>query len=88
MSSLRAKRIKGILRRSMSRSSINGLEYNSLNPNSKVNQRVYSVDIARTPYIISNNFERIDVQERAAKINASRTLIDYKVYKIKGRSMI
>lgn len=88
MSSLRAKRIQGILRRSQSRSSVNGLEYNSLNANSQVNRYIYSVDIARTPYVISGDFQRIDVQERVAKVNSSRSLVDYRIYKIRGRSLI
>ncbi len=88
MSSLRAKRIQGILRRSQNRHSINGLEYNSFNNNAQVNGYIYRIDIARTPYVISSDFETIDVQERVAKVNSGRSLVDYRIYKIRGRSLV
>ena len=81
-------RVRAVLERARLRSSLNGLDYNSLSVNSRVNRKVYAVDIARTPYIMSNNLDRIDVQRRMAKVNANRGAADYYVFKIKGRSTI
>lgn len=62
-----------------------GIEYNEFSTNWQVSKGIYAVDIARTPQIVNNLFERIDVHGEAWKANLMRPMVDYYASKVKGR---
>lgn len=62
-----------------------GLPYNKLVENYMVSRNIYTVDIARTPMIVTNKLEFIDVHNEVDKVNSGRRLLDQRRYKIGGR---
>lgn len=62
-----------------------GLEYNKISTGRGVSKKIYDVDIARTPQIVSDDLEFIDVHARAENINKMRNLVDYVSHRVKGR---
>lgn len=63
----------------------NGIEYNKFSTHTKTSRKVYSVDIARTPQIVNQFFQRIDVHGEAWKANHMRHMVDYRRSNMKGR---
>lgn len=62
-----------------------GLEYNRITMTRRVSRMAYSVDIARTPMVVRDDFVRPDVQDECGYANSERYLIDKKVRRFKGR---
>ena len=62
-----------------------GLEYNKINTISRVSKRLWSVDIARTPQVVKDIHEYVNVQNEAWLVNSHSSLIHYKASKIRGK---
>lgn len=62
-----------------------GLAVNTLSTVYKMGSRVYEVDIARTPYVICDDFTRKDIHRKAWNANSHRGLMDEKMHLFKGR---
>jgi hypothetical protein len=62
-----------------------GIEYNGVISNRWVSADVYSFDIARTPHVVSDLFDRKDVQGKAYKANSKRRILDKYYNKVMGR---
>lgn len=86
---MRSERIKNIIRRNTQRrTSIVGIEHNSIPAHMLTSGYVYSVDIARSPYVVNGDFENFNIQAKATKANGCRGIVDYRAGKIKGRGML
>lgn len=68
----------------------NGLEYNQISANRQVSRRIYDMDIARNPRIVSskgpNGYLHIDVQEDMDKVNGENSLINTYRFLVEGRT--
>lgn len=62
-----------------------GIEYNKFSIHYMVSRYIYSIDIARTPQIVRNDFQRVDVHKQGWKANPMRSMVDYHASKVKGR---
>lgn len=62
-----------------------GIAYNSISLNTKVSSYIYSIDIARTPMLVTNNLEFIDIQKKCRKVNLKNCLINLNAKSIRGR---
>ena len=62
-----------------------GLEYNEINTAYLVSSKIWSVDIARTPQVIREIGERVDVHGEAWNINKMESMINYRSSKCRGR---
>lgn len=64
-----------------------GIEYNDLNTNYLISSHIYSVDIARTPRIVSNDLQFIDVMGEASKVNSYNGYLNSKIRYFNGRKL-
>jgi len=62
------------------------IEYNKFVPNHRVSPHLYTVDIARNPRVVSNDFQSKDVQGMAGKANNDGYILNRKDHKVRGRS--
>lgn len=62
-----------------------GIEYNSINPTHLVSKALWKVDIARTPQVIRDLTECVDVHHEAWVINQYNCMMHYRDHKVKGR---
>lgn len=64
-----------------------GIEYNKIIDVWKISTGIYSVDMARSPNVISGDFVFKDVNAEVRKINNHRGYVDYQRRRCKGRSL-
>lgn len=62
-----------------------GLEYNKINGASRVTQKIWDIDLARTPQVVRGMHERVDVNGNAWKANKYNPMVHYLSTKVKGR---
>jgi hypothetical protein len=62
-----------------------GLEYNGINATYLVSQDLWKVDIARTPQVIKEIGEYVDVHGEAWRANNVNTMVNYRASKFFGR---
>lgn len=62
-----------------------GLEYNEINGNYRVTKKIFDVDLARTPQVIRDFKEHVDVHGEAWKANRDNGMINYKAGRFYGR---
>jgi hypothetical protein len=55
-----------------------GISVNSINESYYVSCDIWSFDIARTPMMVTNDFQFLNVQGNCYKANATRGLVDKK----------
>lgn len=61
-----------------------GLSYNSINESYRISKRIFEADIARTPVIVTNDLNLIDVQAKAYQVNYGRRSLDKQRKKFGG----
>jgi hypothetical protein len=64
-----------------------GIEYNKFNTDYLTSSHIYSADIARTPRIVSNDLEFIDVMAEAGKVNSYTGFLNQKMRYFNGRKL-
>lgn len=62
-----------------------GIEYNEINATHRVSKCLWKVDIARSPQIIKNNSQRVNLHGSAWAANPMNLLINYGTHKVHGR---
>lgn len=72
-------------RRSRHSDPAKGLEYNEINGNYAVSKKIWGVDIARTPQVIKDIGQHIDVHGEAWKVNQDNMMINYRAGRVHGR---
>jgi hypothetical protein len=65
-----------------------GLQYNNFNTHIGISSHIYSVDIARTPRIVSNDLEFIDVMAKVYKINSCARYVNLKMRNFTGGTLV
>lgn len=56
----------------------NGISINGINESWHASRHLWSFDIARTPLLVSNDLEFIDIHAEATKVNSCRFFVDKK----------
>lgn len=62
-----------------------GIEYNKISTNYSVSRYLFSVDIARTPQIVRDDFVRVDIHAQSWKANSMTPMINYCEHRLNGR---
>jgi hypothetical protein len=62
-----------------------GLEYNKINPTRRVTKRIWSVDIARTPGVVKDWDETVNILGQCELINKYGAFTNYRASKAHGR---
>lgn len=62
-----------------------GLEYNKINTAHRVSPKIWDVDLARTPQIVRDFNDRVDIHGEAYKANSHRGMVDFRKSKACGR---
>jgi len=62
-----------------------GIEYNKINTAYRVTPKLWDVDLARTPQVIRDFNENVNVHGAAYKANSHRGMVDFRRSKAAGR---